>query len=427
MDNGMDENEFRRLLHLGLGRAILYAKEHDVQTFRDVILDACLHCYAYDAQIEGTRADYMLELVSLIPNKEFFYDAVIKALPGAGDDRDTAQRFRFAACLAFDGNELAKRAMYSNYEPGPRRGEGIGINFVQMDGIEGLLFVAEKIGALLMVKPEGVDVGWLLSYSIDKFDEQETWEALQKAGAQNPRVEAYRLEAKARRDRRHKSGISIDATYEELKPKLTEMGFTWITSWGERASDADAERAAHGLVAACNPKDQHAHLRIFERRRFPLDIQILLRLVEVVQGRVGFAAVKALAQITHPAVRDLAFRLVDTRAPGRMDAIELLAKNFQPGDHAVALGWFKAEQDLEVRHSMGMDLTDFWKQHPEDESEVPMLRDLYELGPCSYCRKWTVERLIERNALAEEMRAECAFDANDEIRELFVGPPLTKS
>ena len=371
----IDEIEFRRLLRLGLGRPIQYAKHHDAQEFRETILDACLHCYAYDPQCEGTRGDYMLELVELMPDKEFFYSEVLKALPGGGDDWDTAQRFRFAACLAFDGNEPAKRAMYESYEPGPKLGEEIGIKFVQMDGIEGLLFAAEKMGALLMVKPEGVDVGWLLGHSIDEFGKQETWDALTKAAAQNPRIEAYRLEAKAREDRRlGKPRASIDITYEQLKPNLREMVFTWITSWGERASDVEIERAAHGLMATRDPKDQLAHLRIFARRRFPLDIQILLSLVEVDQERVGFAAIKALSQITHPAIRDLAFRLVDTHAKWRGEAIDLLVRNFYSGDHAVALGWFEAEQDLEVKHSMGMDLTDFWKEHPNEESEVPMLR-----------------------------------------------------
>jgi hypothetical protein len=424
----MDEKEFRRLLHLGLGRAILYAKDHDVEKFRDVILDACLHCYAYDPQSEGTRADYMLELVNLMPEKEFLCGEILKALAGSGDDWDAAQRFRFAACLAFDGNELAKQVMYRNYKPGPRMGDGIGINFVQMDGLDGLLFAAEKMGALLMVKPEGVDVGWLLGHSINEFGEREVWEALKKAGVQNPCIEAYQSEAKALEERRQgKSRVSIEASYEQLKPKLPEMTFTWITSWGERASDVEIERAAHGLVAARDPKDQLGHLRIFARRRFPLDIKILLRLVDVDQERVGFAAAKALSQITHPAVRELALRLVDTRARWRGEAIELLARNFQPGDHSVAWDWFKAEQDLEVKHSMGMDLTDFWEHHPDEESEVAMLRDLYQLGPCSFCREKSVRRLIELNALTEEMRAECAFDANDEIRELILGPPTTNS
>ena len=284
---------------------------------------------------------------------------------------------------------------------------------------------------LLMVNPEGVEVGGLLSYSSEEFGEQETWDALRKAGAQNPRVDAYQLEAKARKDcldkRLSKSRESIGGTYEHLKPKLQELMFSWLGSWGERASDVEIERAARGLVAALDPKDQLAHLRIFARRRFPLDIQILLRLAEVEQDRVGFAAIEALSQITHPAVRELAFRLVNTGARWRGEAIELLSRNFEPRDHAVALGWFKAEQDSDVKQSMGMDLMDFWKEHPDEESEVAMLRVLYELGPCSHCREESVRRLIELKALTEEMRAECAYDANDEIRDLVEEPQAAKS
>jgi hypothetical protein len=402
-----------------------------MQEFRDVILDACLHCYAYDPQIEGTHADYMLELVNLMPEKDFFYGEVIKGLPGGKDDWDTKHKFRFATNLALDGNELAKRALYESYAPGPRMGEDIGLNFVQMDGLDGLLFAVEKMGSLLMVKPEGVDVGLLLGYTINELGEQEVRDALTKAAAQNPRIEAYRLEAGAREsrldERLAKSRESVSGTYDQLKPNLPDLMFSWVGSWGERASDVEIERAAQGLIAALDAKDQLAHLRIFARRRFPLDIQVLLRLAEVEQDLVGFAAIKALSQFTHQSVRELAFRLVDTRARWRREAIELLVRNFQPGDHAVALGWFKAEQELEVKHSMGMDLTDLWKEHPDEESEVPMLGALYELGPCSFCREKLVRRLMELNALTEEMRAECAFDANDEIRELIVGPPAIKS
>ena len=422
----MDASQFRHLLKLGLGRAILYAKGHDVEAFRNLILDACLHCYAYDPQIEGTRADYMLELVDFMPGKTFYHEQVLNALPGSGDDYDAVQRFRFAACLAFDGDDRAKQAMYQNYKPGPRMGEGIGIDFLQMDGTNGLLFAAEKMGELLMATREKVDLGWLLSVAGEKLGEQEAREALRKAGTENPRIEVYRLAVEASRKRLDeslsRSGEMINASYDQLKPKLPEMTFTWITSWGERASDADIERAAQGLAAAQNPKEQYAHLRIFAHRRFPLDIQLLLGLVDVEQERVGLAALKALSQITHPAVRELAFRLVKRRARWRGEAIDLLARNFIHGDHAIALGWFEAEEDLETRHTLGSDLIDLWERYPDEETEVPMLRTVYEQGPCSFCREKIVRRLIERGALTEELRSECSFDANDHIREVS-NPP----
>jgi hypothetical protein len=155
----MDEDQFRKILQLGLGRAVLWARSHDMHEFRDAILDACLHCYAYDGQIEGTRAAYVLDLIAFLPDKGFYYGEVLKSLPGSGDDLDAAQRFHFAACLAFDGDNVAKRAMYESFDPGPKMGELMGIDFLKMDGINGLLFVSEKIGGLLMVEPHEIDEG----------------------------------------------------------------------------------------------------------------------------------------------------------------------------------------------------------------------------------------------------------------------------
>jgi hypothetical protein len=67
---------------------------------------------------------------------------------------------------------------------------------------------------------------------------------------------------------------------------------------------------------------------------------------------------------------------------------------------------------------MGSDLTGFWQGHPDQASEVIMLRALYEKGPCSFCREKAVRRLIELNALTGDLRTECSYDANDDNREL---------
>lgn len=43
------------MLHKGMGRAILYLLDQDLSQHRDLILDCCLHYYAYDQQLEDTR------------------------------------------------------------------------------------------------------------------------------------------------------------------------------------------------------------------------------------------------------------------------------------------------------------------------------------------------------------------------------------
>jgi hypothetical protein len=66
----VEEAQLREVLRLGLGRAILEAHRNDLRQFRDAILDACLHCYAVDAQSEGTRASYMHDFVGCLPDKD---------------------------------------------------------------------------------------------------------------------------------------------------------------------------------------------------------------------------------------------------------------------------------------------------------------------------------------------------------------------
>jgi len=79
----------------------------------------------------------MHDLVGCLPDKDFYYHEVVRSLPESGDDWDAVQRFHFAACLAFDGSEEARRVMYDSYAPGPRWGEFIGIDFLKMDGTKG--------------------------------------------------------------------------------------------------------------------------------------------------------------------------------------------------------------------------------------------------------------------------------------------------
>ena len=342
----MTEGQFQHAVRLGLGRGILFAREHDVRGFRDVILDACLHCYSYDIQVEGTRAAYMYDLVRELPDKDFYYGQVLESLAGSGEDWHALQRSEFAERLAADGNEEAKR-LCAREEP------------------------ETKMEAQTEAGPGGL--------------------------AASPK---------------------IPATYEELLNTTPwPKALSWLR-WGEQASEEELAFAAQGLIAAKDTKQQLAHLRIFGRRRFPLDPSPIVALVGVEEDRVGFAAMQALGHIEHPVVREVALRSIAKGAKWRGESIALIAANFEPGDHRMVLRWFREEEDADTLHSLEMDLMKFWERHADEETVVEMLRVVYEKGPCSVCRRGAVRRLISRGALGEELRAECAWDSNDDIRDL---------
>ena len=164
-------------------------------------------------------------------------------------------------------------------------------------------------------------------------------------------------------------------------------------------------------------------MEIFHRRAFPLDPTLLTQLVFSANEELAYSAAVALSNATHPSVRQLAFRLIEDRHPAREWAIAMLSENFEVHDHATVMRWFETEPHRDARHRMQMDLEKFWEQHADATSEVRMLHLLYEKGPCSFRREFTVSRLLELNALSPSQRAECAYDANDDIRDLVSATP----
>ena len=151
----MDTGEFQRALALGLGRAVLLRRGHDGDLDRDVILDACLHNRAYDPQVEGSRAEYMIDVIRASGKMSFFADAVLGSLADAEDDSwDTPQRFEVARRLAQSGNAQAREAMYAAFEAKEFSGRDVATGFVVLDGVRGLLFVVSRIGMQLARHPE---------------------------------------------------------------------------------------------------------------------------------------------------------------------------------------------------------------------------------------------------------------------------------
>ncbi|MBS1825089.1 MAG: hypothetical protein JST93_07190 [Acidobacteria bacterium] len=132
---------------------------------------------------------------------------------------------------------------------------------------------------------------------------------------------------------------------------------------------------------------------------------------------VGKAA-DAMPRITGPQAREFAINAVQQALPERSFAVEMLMTDYQPGDHELVLNWCRQERDRELRHHLLRDMRQLWELHPQPETEVQMLLECYERGPCCSCRESVVDRLMKLSALPENLRAECAFDASDDIREM---------
>ncbi len=262
--------------------------------------------------------------------------------------------------------------------------------------------------------PDEGNQGWLWWRAIETFGEAKALAALRAAGATDSRIEAYRAAVEAPKTRE----IPTKLSYAEMSLGLLGLSGSWLMEWGAEASLEDLEYAARRFLRAESPEEQIQHLRIFAKRAFPLDLNVLVKLTASKDEALAYAAVVALAQIKHPEVRDIAFQLVARQRAGRRLAIVMIGENFEPNDHELVLRWFESEPDRYIRHGMGIDLRNFWEDHPEATLELRMLRTVYEQGECSDCREWIVRGLLRIGALSVAMRQECAHDANEGVRAL---------
>jgi len=418
----METHEFPRALALGLGRGILHLRDHDGHPYRELILDACLHNRAYDPQVEGSRAAYMLEVIRESREMAFFTGAVLRSLFDTGHDWDTPQRFELARRLAQSGNTEAREAMYAAFKAAELSASDVAVEFIELDGINGLLFVVGQIGRQLTANASRWEDDFLVEEASRLCGEEPVDAALQDAAKTNADVRAFLdgvKEVRALRTASQRPNAE-GLTYDQIR-SLIESGKAGgiVVRWAEMASDSDLQAAGHDLVQERDPKRLISYLHMFRKRPFPLEITALLNLVELPDGPIPRHALRALANLQDDSVRHLAFKLIETSSSERGYSIDLLVNNFRDGDHRIVETWCDAETDPDTVNAFSRSLPALFAAHPDADTEKRLLRSLYEREPCAHCRCSIVECLIQLNALTEDMRRECVYDSYADTRSLM--------
>ena len=248
-NRAMDIEEFRRVAVLGLGRTILWLRKNPWQPHAETIAYICSHNTAFDAQCEGSRAPYAYDLVACTDDRDYFVKVTVAALTASKDYWNTHQLFDLAT-FALDGNPAAAQPSTINFRADaeePVIGAG---GIMQLDGINGLLFVLDRIGQWVDAHPDfWVDDG-ILCEAIDRLGKQIP-SIVEEEAKSNSNIRKYVVaqekwlkECKAN----WKSSEYRQWKYSELRERIVEKGKDtprgWLTGWGRHASDDGLREAA---------------------------------------------------------------------------------------------------------------------------------------------------------------------------------------
>ncbi len=421
------------MLKLGRGRAYLLVKDHYDPAFRDPILHACLHNLAFDRQSEGTRGWYMYTIIHATHDFAFYRDAIYTTLlnlTADTDDYDIHHIFRLAANIAEDDDTEMREAITQKFLSSPALGGFAGgEEIVRLDGLDGFIYVAEFLSE--QIRQHGpdfivgedtysADIGLFFRLE-DAIGKEEAEAALAKFRGERPSItpvldaiDKWRIRRPKRRKKREPR-----LSYAEIKQRIEDPApkSRWsYRIWARDASDEELLQAAHDLLAETDPKRLVHYLGMYEKRPFPLDHAHLIDLAQHDDFHVAIRAITALEQIEHPDVRAFALASIERGyLVGRVVSLLQNGSNYQESDWAIIEPLTRQVTDEEDFHSLGFGVREIFDQHPTPLA-IPSLLNLFQYGPCGFCREAFVDYLGKLDAIPDWLRDEAQYDANSDVR-----------
>lgn len=411
---------FGEELKKGTGGAFLIMRQHPESLFAKDIYKACLNNPDFDPQCSGSRAQYLFELIEMLENKEAVKSKLIKKFNDSKKDTLSWQQlFDLMKLFAQSGNQLAKEAVYRKFQYFAYRGESsLGDReIVDLDGLQGLLFVATEKGKWFSAHPEDWDHDCFIDCVQEKFPNTDVWKLLCAQARKNKYIKSYVDVIKKYRLRQVKRQENF--SYEEITDLLKKNKGVAIGIWAKTAKREDLIRIAEDLISEKDEKLIRLRLRAFTITRFPLNYQLLFQFLDSKDKRTQSLALRALSLFKSEELRNMA--LMNLRKGKFLsNYLEILARNYQPKD-AVLIEEIilSTDNDVEFHDMGGVSIKELYlKNKPNKKGIQKVLLDFYERGYCALCREVIIEKMIQYKLLPKYVQEEAMWDCNLDIRSL---------
>jgi len=432
IDKSIIKKQFFNSLKCGTGEAFILMKQYPEIDFSAYLQKAIIKNYAYDGQCESSRADYLYSFYRLSHKKEKIREAVLKALQTESEDTWTlTQLFEFAKILAQQGDKEAKKGIYKRFGKKIIRGaDWAGADAIsELDGFEGLKFIAETFGKLLEKDPEDCQDDSLINEFQSKNGEVAVYEELEKMAKQNKYVEIYLNNINHTKQIRE---LNARKRQEELKNDVDIISFIKNAKRPRiflkyekprKLANEDLELIATHFLQEKSEVLKEKFLSVFTEYKFPFDYHPILELAKEKyspENRITQYAIESLKFFQAKDLRDFA---IDNLQTVRLMNINLylpiLISNYKKGDYRLLNHLINKSDNPDFIHSINYDIRKIYEQNITTECKNP-LESLYNKITCSECREDIIKLLVRYNVLSNKILKEMEFDCNENIQKLFV-------
>lgn len=408
--------EFISALATGHGRALIHAERHGTEGVRDEILDAALFPKTYDTQCNGFGEAWLARLCNLAG----LVDAIIARDHGI-EGGNGALRCALLKEFALQGHGAARPALREMCRFDEERNDLLACSeIVEVEGEEGFVFVADRIGERLLADKEFWANSWFVSTLDENAGEGRAMAILERESPGNPRIAAYHeavLECHAKKAARpDRTPPPVDDLIGQILASTKRI--PQLLFFGKRATPDERRKVAALDFTAMGPMPLENYLCYFYHLGFPEFREEYLPLLQHPEERVRWRAHTVLSHHAEPQVRQAAYEAL---ARGEVVFfVELLRSSGQAEDTEPLLEAIRApgiQADADKTHGIVSSLRDLIEENGK-MSDLRLPVWIYEYSPCRICRHAAVEMMVARAILPGWIAEECLADADEDIREM---------
>ena len=444
----MTKSQLKLSIQKGHGRCFTFlSNAENVNDYRDIVLWGCLNAFAYDQQVEGTRARYLYELTSFFDGDAYFVPSILDALQALPSDEDDkyAHFCEILTLFAQKGSQKEiKEALLRKYaelfqvlfgmdehEEYPLLElacfEHVAVAIVRIGTEEELWRIIYDIGKLLQIEDTYIytldDFEFFYDTIEQRFPSME--QMLEREASKDTRARSFyhsymfKKQFKARSEASPKAPPSAPISAKKLLDELQSRGEFTIRSYNRflrESSDGERLKLAHALTQEADAKKRIRLLEMFKRKGFPLDGSYLIKYLADYEGLNREIIFEVMKKTKSDALRSYAVSMIKQKRELET-ALIILIKNYHEENENLllrSLTEIYAERDTDT-HEIECALLDAF------EIGVPLPHKLllfvYEATLCAHCRERAVCALGARALLTDDIITECLHDSRTEIRE----------
>lgn len=408
-------------LKRGTGEAYLLVKDNPNIDFSNNIIKGALNIYAYDGQCEGNRAKYIFDIISISKQKDKIRKAILQGL--ATEENDTwnlTHLFALVKLYAHQNDTEAKQAIYDRFLNNPIEGsDWVGAyEILELDGLNGLFYIAEKFGKFIEKNPDDWQDDWIIKRFQEENKNINVTVELNKKAKKNKFIRIYLdniRRTKASQNIHKKEPTTYNDIIDEVlnsKPRFSYFGKRNLTN-------NEVNKIANQLIKETEKSNIEKLLNIFDFHKFPFDSQIILSFAKQKRTGRNRIIVNAIGALKHLKSKEIRNFVIDKirKSKNPIDYLEILVSNYKSGDFKLLSEIVSNTNNEHKIEQLAVVYTEIFKTNKTKECKQP-LEILYDKMNCAIHRNGIVEILIENKVLSDKIKNEIKFDCDLETRKL---------